>query len=154
MVEYEGKNPQRVQHLLKVYGFAKTIGQCEGLDQRTQAILEAAAVVHDIGIKPSMEKYGSAAGPYQEKEGPAPAKQALMGFGLDDAFIQRVCYLVGHHHTYQGIDGLDYQILVEADFLVNIWEGNMGEEQIRSVREKCFTTQTGRNFLDTLYLSQ
>ena len=34
--------------------------------------------------------------------------------------IRRVEYLVGHHHTYKDIDGLDYQILVEADFLVNI----------------------------------
>lgn len=36
--------------------------------------------------------------------------------------IDRVCYLVGHHHTYDNIDGMDYQILVEADFLVNLFE--------------------------------
>mgnify|MGYP000340972515 FL=1 len=33
---------------------------------------------------------------------------------------ERVAYLIGHHHTYDKIEGMDYQILVEADFLVNI----------------------------------
>lgn len=35
---------------------------------------------------------------------------------------ERVSYLVGHHHTYDHIDGMDYQILVEVDFLVNFNE--------------------------------
>ena len=120
MVEYETGSPSRVQHFLKVYGFAQAIGRMEGLEERTQAVLETAAVVHDIGIKPSLEKYGSSAGNYQEQEGPAPAAQMLAGLGLDQAFVDRVCYLVGHHHTYTNIDGMDYQILIEADFLVNI----------------------------------
>lgn len=43
-------------------------------------------------------------------------------------------YLVGHHHTYKDIDGLDYQILVEADFLVNYFEDGLDKEHIK---EKC-----------------
>lgn len=154
MVAYETGCPGRVQHFLKVYGFAKAIGQAEGLEERTQAILEAAAVVHDIGIKPSLEKYGSSAGHYQELEGPGPAAKILEGLGLDEPFIRRVCYLVGRHHTYQGIDGMDYQILIEADFLVNMFEGEMKTEQVRSVLQKCFRTETGKRFLRALYLSQ
>jgi HD superfamily phosphodiesterase len=42
-----------VNHLLKVYGFAKTIGEREGLDADTQEILEIAALTHDIGIRNS-----------------------------------------------------------------------------------------------------
>ncbi len=58
------------------------------------------------------------------KEGPALAEQMLSELGFEKDVIERVSFLVGHHHTYTGIDGLDYQILVEADFLVNLFEGN------------------------------
>ena len=36
----------------------------------------------------------------------------LANCGLTDAQIARVAYLVGHHHTLRGIDGIDYQILI------------------------------------------
>ncbi len=36
--------------------------------------------------------------------------------------IERVSYLVGHHHTLNVIAGMDYQILAEADFIVNAGE--------------------------------
>ena len=68
------------------------------------------------------------------------------------SWIKRVCFLVGHHHTYQNIDGQDYQALVEADFLVNIFEGNMDVSGIREVRQRIFRTDTGTRLLDTLYL--
>lgn len=153
MCEYEEGEVKRVNHFLKVYGFAKTIGEGEGLEPARQEILEAAAIVHDIGIKRSLEKYGSSAGPYQEKEGPAIAREMLEGLGYDKALTDRVCYLVGHHHTYgAAIDGPDYQALVEADFLVNIFEGEMEEPAIREVREKVFKTATGLKLLDGLFL--
>ena len=55
----------------------------------------------------------------------------------------RVCYLIGHHHTYDQIDGIDYQILVEADFLVNLAEEQSSRETIESVKGKIFKTKTG-----------
>lgn len=53
-------------------------------------------------------------------------------------------YLVGHHHTYKDIDGLDYQILVEADFLVNYFEDGLDKEHIKKSAEKIFKTETGK----------
>ncbi len=44
-------------HFLKVYAFAKTLGEAEGLDARTQETLELAAVVHDIACPLCREKY-------------------------------------------------------------------------------------------------
>ncbi len=154
MISYEAGQPARIQHLLKVYAFAKAIGELEGLDARTQAVLEVAAVVHDIGIRPSLEKYGSSAGPYQEKEGPAPAAQMLASLGFQEDLIRRVCFLVGRHHTVAGVDGADYQILLEADFLVNGFEGNLSREQIRAGEEKIFRTQTGRRFLREMFAGE
>ena len=154
MAAYDAGNPMRVQHFMKVYAFAKFIGESEGLGEDLQEILEAAALAHDIGIKKSLEKYQSAAGNYQEREGPPEARALLSSLKADKELTGRVCYLVGHHHTYTDISGLDYQILVEADFLVNIYEGKMTAQEIRSVREKIFKTAAGRRFLDLLYLAE
>ncbi|HIR34822.1 MAG TPA: HD domain-containing protein [Candidatus Faecimorpha stercoravium] len=152
MCRYEAGCPERVQHFLKVYAFCQVIGRQEGIPAPVQQILETAAIVHDIGIRPSLKKYGSSAGAYQQIEGPAEAEKMLEELHYPAQMIERVSYLVGHHHTYQDIQGLDYQILVEADFLVNMFEEHMDAEQIRGVREKIFRTRTGKDLLDQMFL--
>ncbi len=143
MIDYYQGQPKRIQHFLKVHAYAKLIGEQEGLDKEILDILEVAALKHDIGIKISEEKYNSSAGKYQEVEGPAVAQQMLEDLQYDKAKTDRVCYLIGHHHTYDQIDGIDYQILVEADFLVNLAEEQSSRETIESVKGKIFKTKTG-----------
>ncbi len=152
MLAYEAGCPQRAHHLLKVWSFARIIASGEGLEDHQRRLIEAAALVHDIGIRPSLEKYGSSAGPYQEKEGPAKARSMLEELGFPQTQVDRICYLVGHHHSYHAIDGIDYQILVEADFLVNIFEEPMDQPAVRSIGEKIFKTSTGLKLLTELYL--
>ena len=143
MIAYYDGDPKRIQHFLKVHAYAKLIGEQEGLDKEILDILEVAALTHDIGIKIKREKYNSSAGKYQEVEGPAVAQQMLEDLQYDKAKTDRVCYLIGHHHTYDQIDGIDYQILVEADFLVNLAEEQSSRETIESVKSKIFKTKTG-----------
>lgn len=152
MIRYYSGDPRRVNHFLKVFSFAKAIGELENLDKDTQNTLEVAAVMHDIGIKVSEEKYKSSAGNYQEIEGPPVAREMLSKLNFDEKLIERVCYLIGHHHTYSKIDGIDYQILIEADFLVNIYEDEIKDIQIKSIKEKYFKTKAGIQFLTDLYL--
>ena len=114
-------------------------------------VLELIALVHDIGIRPALEKYGDAAGPLQEKEGEAPARQMLTELGYDAALVERVCYLVAHHHTYAGAAGAYYRILLEADYLVNAFEGGQSEYAIRAARESFFETKTGKQLLDEMF---
>lgn len=151
MIRYNAGDARRVNHLIKVYGFAKVIGEREGLDARTQEILEVAALTHDIGIRNSERKYGSCSGEHQQVEGPPEARTLLEALQADEALVERVCWLIAHHHTYSNIQGLDYQILVEADFLVNAYEDEMDEDTIKTVRERIFRTKTGIELLDTLY---
>lgn len=148
MVAYEGADHGRVNHFLKVYAYARTIALQEGLDCQQQEILELAAILHDVGIKVSEEKYGSGAGKYQEIEGPPIAREMLQKRGAPREWIERVSYLVGHHHTYHDVQGMDYQILLEADFLVNIEEGGMPlNDKMRSL----FKTQAGKALLCDLF---
>ncbi len=153
MIAYYKGDPRQINHFLKVYALAKSIGECEGLPEDTQRVLEIASITHDIGIKVSEEKYQSAAGPYQEQEGPPVARSMLTALSIDAPTIERVCYLIGRHHTYTGIGGLDYQILIEADFLVNLYEGSSAVSAVQSAREKIFRTATGIKYLDQMFLS-
>lgn len=150
MTEYE-TDTGRIQHFFKVHTFSKLIGELEGLDERTLLTLEAAAYVHDIGIKPALAKYGRDSGVYQEELGPAVAEELLTRLGFDEERIQRVAYLVGHHHTYTNMDGMDYQILVEADFLVNLYENQSSQQAVINAYERIFRTETGKKLCREMF---
>lgn len=151
MVEYFEGDVKRINHALKVYALAKSIGELEAIPEEKMKALEVAAVLHDIGIKESEKKYSSSSGKYQELEGPPIARDILQEFSLDQGLIDRVCFLIGNHHTYPKIDDIDFQILVEADFLVNIFEDDMNQEQIKTILKKYFKTNTGLDYIESMY---
>ena len=135
-----------------MHDFAAVIGRLENVDKDTLFVLETVAIVHDIGIHISEQKYGRCDGKLQEQEGPREAESLLTRVGgYTDEQIARVCWLVGHHHTYSNIDGIDYQILIEADFLVNIYEDKIEKSAVASVRQKIFKTKSGIAFLDAMF---
>ncbi|MBM7562937.1 HD domain-containing protein [Fusibacter tunisiensis] len=152
MVEHDAGDAWMIQHFTKVYQYAKIIGQGENLDEGELETLLAAALVHDIGIRPAREKYGDSSGKNQEAEGPEVAKKVLEKVGFDHDAVDRVCYLVGHHHTYDSVDGLDYQILIEADFLVNLYENNSDLSARESAFNKIFKTDTGKALFQKMYV--
>ena len=152
MTQYNKGDAIRIQHLIKVHDFATTIGVLEGLDEETLFILETAALTHDIGIRLSEAKYGVSNGKYQELEGPPEAEVLLTALGgYSESQIERVNYLIAHHHTYNQIEGMDYQILIEADFLVNRYEDGSSRQAIEEVRRKIFKTQAGIELLDAMF---
>lgn len=152
MIEYDKGDTASIQHFIKVHDLAATIGVLEGLDEKTLFILETVAILHDIGIHKSELLYGSTSGKFQELEGPPEAEKILQKIGgYSDAQIQRVKYLIAHHHTYNGIDGIDYQILVEADFLVNLFEINEKYKAVMAVQRNLFRTKTGIKFLNNMF---
>lgn len=150
-VAFDHGDARRIQHFLKVYTYADTIGKLEHISAETQEILTVAAVLHDIGIHAAEEKYGSSSGHYQEIEGPKPAREILEAMNAPEPLIQRVCYLIAHHHTYHDIDGIDYQILLESDFLVNAYEDSLPKDNIRNFRDKIFRTKSGIDLLNKTF---
>lgn len=152
MIQYDLGDPKRIQHTTKVHAYASLIGKGEGLDEETLFILESAALVHDIGIRESEKKYGHQNGKLQEQEGPAVAKALLNQLGgYNEEQIERICWLVAHHHTYYASEDLDYQILIEADFLVNLYEDNESTNAIRTIKKKIFKTKTGTLILNDMF---
>ncbi len=151
MIDYSEGNLHDINHFLKVYAYAKTIGECEGLDPETQRTLEVAAIVHDIACPLCRKKYGNTNGKYQEAEGMRLAAEFLKKTGLPQTCLDRVVYLVGHHHTLTNVEGLDYQILLEADYLVNAEESGYSRENIENALTKIFRTSAGSALLRAVY---
>ena len=152
MVAYSEGNTHDINHLLKVWAYAKTIGELEKLDEKTQRVLEVAAILHDIACPLCREKYGNTNGKYQEQEGMPLAQEFLKDCGLSEDENERIVYLVGHHHTLGDIQGLDYQILIEADYLVNADESHYSPENIRNTCERLFGTKSGTEILKSIYM--
>ena len=73
-------------------------------------------------------------------------------YPIEAEVIDRVCFIVGNHHSYNKIDDKDFQILVEADFLVNIYEEDMDKSSVSSIRDKYFTTAAGTELLTNMYI--
>ena len=151
MIQYYEGDPKRIQHFIKVHSFAKLIGELENLSEEEQYTLEIAAYVHDIGIKKSEELYGECSGKHQEELGPELAKNLLADLGCEGIVIKRVCYLVGHHHTYTNVDSKDYQILLEADFLVNLYEDQVPQNGVEAAYKNVFRTETGKRMCREMF---
>ncbi len=154
MIKYFGDDVLRINHALKVYGFAYCIARNEKLSDNDIFIVDIVALLHDIGIVEAERKYNSSNGTYQEIEGPAVALNLLSSEIIDDKTLERICFIIGNHHSYLKIDRLDFQVIVEADFLVNIYEEEMSKHSIESVRDKYFKTKTGISILESIYLNQ
>lgn len=151
MIAYSDGNLHDINHFMKVWGYAKIIGELEQLDARTQFILEIAAITHDIACPLCREKYGNTNGKLQETEGAELVVRFLKDTDLSKEELLRVAYLVGHHHTYSPVNELDHQILLEADYLVNADESSASQEQVRNAYDQIFRTETGKRLLRSVY---
>jgi hypothetical protein len=147
MLVFSNGNIHDIDHLIRVWTYAKTIGELEELNQEMQYILEIAAITHDIACALCREKYGNTSGKYQEVEGALMVRDFLKGTGVSEAQVERVAFLVGHHHTLTGIDGMDYQILVEADYIANATENGYSKENVANFLEKVMKTESGKHLL-------
>jgi HD superfamily phosphodiesterase len=153
MIDYFHNDIRRINHALKVFNFSQIISDSLLLDEKTKEIISYTAILHDIGIKESELKYNSSNGNYQEIEGPPIARRILTDLGIQGDIIDRVCYIIGNHHSYQKIDGMDFRIIVESDFLVNAFEDGMNRHSIESALERIFKTEKGISLLKTMYLT-
>jgi HD superfamily phosphodiesterase len=151
MIFFFGDDEKRIAHALKVYAYALTIGELEGLDGDSLETLVYAAILHDIGIKVANEKYGSCSFKQQETEGPPEAKKILLRLGIGKAVIDRVIFLIAHHHSPAASEGIDFRVLLEADYLVNLEEGNIPLSQKDGILKNHFRTTSGKNILQSIF---
>ena len=91
---------------------------------------------------------------YQEKEGPAIAREILEKLGVRKEMVEEICDIIGHHHHPREKETLNFQILYEADWIVNIEEEGLSKDrqEVQSIIDKHFRTGAGRELAEKLYL--
>ena len=153
MMQKNSGDIRRIEHSLKVYGYAQLLGVAESLNEKTLEILELTALLHDIGIHVAEKKYAKSASHYQETEGPPVARDILTSLEFNPETVDRVCFIISKHHTFTAVDGVDFQLLVEADFLVNSTEDHMTDHQIIHFAKNIFRSESGFIYLRKLFPS-
>ena len=130
MKQYHRGDAVKVQHFVRVYTLAKSIGELEHLSDEEQTDLELAAVVHNV-----------------EGDRIPVVRDMLRECGISDAVAMHVCHMVENDHNYEHISTLDHQILVEARMIVDFKEKNTPVNDIIRQAEDIFITNTGKLFL-------
>lgn len=151
MENYFGRDAKRINHARKVLNYAEQIlAKVDGDPE----VVEAAAILHDIGIHAAEKKHGSTAGKFQEIEGPPIADNILKKLDFPAGKIQEVLEIIAHHHTPGKVNTSNFKILHDADWLVNIPdEVDLADrEKLKTVIEKVFLTETGKQLAEKIYL--
>jgi len=150
--EFGGDSP-RVEHAMRVLDYAEQLLAREGGEPR---IVIAAALLHDIGIPAAERKHGSSAPKYQELEGPPIARAILQREGFKPADIDHICRIVGSHHSAGDVDTLEFRIVYDADWLVNLPEAcaQADADELEKAVGRIFRTQTGRELARRLYIGR
>lgn len=143
MKDLFGSDRPRIAHALEVLQAA---GEILAGEIGSPQVVEAAAILHDIGIQEAERKFGSSAGRYQEIEGPPIARRIMEDIGLEEQTIEHVCRIVGSHHSAHDIDTPEFEILWDADWVVNIPDAiaGYGKDQLERIINKVFKTKTGK----------
>jgi hypothetical protein len=134
-------NAGRIDHAMTVLDFAEQILAVEDADEQ---VVVAAAILHDIGVVPAEVAKGTSDHHDQEVFGPPLAREILTGLNVDAAVMEAVCEIIAHHHNGR-IDTPEFNILWDADWLVN-FPGHYGEaspEDRSAAITRLFRTKAG-----------
>lgn len=148
---YFGTDKKRINHAKKVLEYSEEILRTEGGDWN---IVIPASILHDVGIKVAEEKFGSSAGNYQETEGPLVAEKIMLKEGLKRSDIKEICAIIAHHHTPGALDTINFKILTDADWLVNMKDEIDLKDKIKLKEfiNKVILTKKGKELAEEIYL--
>jgi len=149
MIEFNSPDARRINHALKVYVFAHNMAVNEGI--KDTLVVDITSALHDIGITVCERKYHSAAGIYQELEGARVARMLLADLDIEDDKLERILFYIGNHHTYNASKDIEFQILIEADLIVNAYEENLDRYKIQEIKDRTFKTNAGKRLIDTVF---
>jgi hypothetical protein len=88
-------------------------------------------------------------------EGVPIARSILERLDIEEEDREKICDMIGHHHHPREEETLNFQILYEADWLVNMEEKGLSQDrkEVQAIIEKYFRTEAGRQLAEKLYLN-
>ena len=155
MKKHFGNDQHRINHALQVTNYAEQLIQNSNSSQINKKIIIYAAILHDIGIQRAEKKYGSTAGRYQELEGPPIARKIMNSLAISDDIINSVCQIIAHHHSPGIINTMNFKLLYDADWLVNLpdeYDLTTNEIDITQIIEQVYLTKVGKELAFNLFL--
>ena len=153
VVEYfAATDMSQIGHTEAVHNFAQLLGKLEGYDEHRQAIIEISALLHDIGCPNAKEKYGNTNAPNQEKEGKPKAAELLAKYDITAEDKALIADVVGVHHHIKQLQEMGFELLAEADLIVNLLEGYYKMEQAQNLYETCVTSVSGKELFKNMFL--
>ena len=145
MKRYFGQDFKRIGHAADVARYAEQIVKEE---KGNPAVVLCAAYLHDIGIHKAERKHNSTEARYQQREGPPIAGEILTKLGAREEIVDEVCDIIAHHHHPREKETLNFKILYDADFIVNLKESlshkETDRERLSKIVEKTLLTDTGK----------
>lgn len=147
-----GGDGKRIYHAEKVVRYAEQLLETE---KGNRPVVVAAAILHDIGIHECERKYGSVNGQLQEIEGPPLAREIMNRLGIKPEIIDEVCRIIASHHSPGEMDTVNFNIIWDADWLVNLRDDYDvdDKDKLKKVIARVFKTRTGRAMAERVYLS-
>jgi len=118
MINFFDRDDRRIEHALNVMLEADLILAQENIACDYEIVV-AAALLHDVGIKPSEEKLGYNNGKTQEEFGPPVAEKLLKMIDFTPLKIEKVKEIIGNHHSPSRYDYPELEILKRADRIIN-----------------------------------
>ena len=151
MMAYFAYNSNHINHAYRVLHYAEEIS---GIENGVPDVVISSAILHDIGIPGCEKKYGSTEGQLQEIEGPPVAREILESLGIDEETIKEVCEIIGCHHSPGEIDTVNFKIMWDADWLVNLPDVYDVKDRVKlqEIISETFMTKEGLKIAKELYL--
>lgn len=144
----------QIGHTEAVHNFAQLLAKLEKYDEKRQAMIEMSALLHDIGCPNAKVKYGNTNAPNQEKEGKPKAAEMLANYPMPKEDKELLAEVVGLHHHHNKLKEMGFEILAEADLIVNLLEGYYKPEQAQYLFEHLVTTKSGRDLYRNMFLKR
>lgn len=144
----------QIEHTETVHNFAQLIARLEKCDEHKQDLIEMSALLHDIGCPNSKLKYGNTNAPNQEKEGKPMAEAMLASYPIPETDKALIAQVVGSHHHLNVLKTLGFEILAEADLIVNLLEGYYSIEQAQHLYEHFVNTESAKELYRHMFLNE
>lgn len=136
---------KRIGHSARVAGFAEKLALTE---KASPPIVLTAAYLHDIGAVEALKKHNSDAAEYQEKEGPAVAREILERLDAKQEMIEEVCDIISRHHHPGENETANYKVVYDSDLLANVQEklkkSKIEPDEAKNIFEKYLLTDSGK----------
>lgn len=150
---YAACDSTQIAHTLCVHEYTRMLAMRERYDERKRGLLEIAALLHDIGCPSAKWKYGDSLPIHQQQEGMCIAADwfASDPSWLDTQEAQWVVDVVGAHHNAVQAEVLGFEVLYEADLIVNLFEGYYPVDYADVYYHKMVRTKSGKQLFRQLF---